>query len=77
MLKGEKRYNSEKKQLIELYEGEEFCSKCKGKGRVPIRDNIMLRCNLCNGDGKIDWVEKVTGKRSKYIGYYTADAELQ
>ena len=71
-----RRYNSHKKQIIELCEGEEFCPKCFGKGKVPIRDNIVLTCNICAGDGKIDWVEKITGKGVRYIGYYTADAEL-
>ena len=77
MLNVEKRYNAYKKQVINLKEGEEFCRKCNGKGRVPVRDNIMLTCSLCNGDGKYDWIEKITGKQVKYVGYYTsADAEL-
>ena len=64
--------NSYYNKIIYINEGEEICPKCKGKGRVPKNGKIlsssatmMLRCNICSGDGKIDWVEKVVGKKVK------------
>ena len=69
----EKRYNMKFKRYITLEEGEQFCPKCKGKGKVRqtqlVSITSMLRCDKCNGDGKIDWIEKVTGKKVSYIGY--------
>jgi DnaJ-class molecular chaperone len=64
-----KRYNSNLKRYIEIREGEEFCPKCDGKGRVPKSQGIgrmlgsTLECNECLGEGKIDWVEKAVGKK--------------
>lgn len=67
-----RRYNAHLKKIIELSEGEEFCSKCDGKGVVPKEGKIFackailpLICSKCLGDGKIDWVEKVLGKKIK------------
>jgi len=66
------RFNKYKKRLITLRDGEQFCKKCDGKGivsnRLTIHDRSTfvaakyLICSECLGDGKIDWVEKVTGK---------------
>jgi len=65
-----KRLNRHKNILIELKEGEIFCKKCNGKGLIPnkrrntpITTSKYLICNVCLGDGKIDWVENVTGKK--------------
>jgi len=72
----DKRYNSFHKRYIFLFEGEEFCKKCNGKGKLPKPGKVMgkegylyLRCNICNGEGKLDWIEKVTGKKVSLIGY--------
>jgi len=69
---GDTIFNRYKNKLVSLKEGEEFCKKCKGKGVVlapgtfrhhPFTSKInKLKCNICLGDGKIDWIEKVTGK---------------
>jgi DnaJ-class molecular chaperone len=71
----DKRYNITKKQLIELEDGERFCHKCDGKGRIP-RDKkkgrhftVQLQCDECLGDGKIDWIEEATGKKQKGVGH--------
>lgn len=74
---GEKRYNSNFKRFIKLNDGERFCPKCDGNGRVK-RERIgefplfhsTLKCDKCLGDGKIDWIEEATGKR-KSFGSYT------
>jgi len=64
-----KRYNINKKQYIELQEGEKFCPKCDGSGRVRKRKHglpiITLKCDKCLGDGKIDWIEVAIGKKSR------------
>lgn len=64
-----KRYNINKKRYIELKEGERFCFKCDGKGCAPKKKEglrtVMLKCNECLGDGKIDWIEEVIGKKTK------------
>lgn len=50
---------------ITLEDGEEFCPKCKGSGQVHVRTGlgIRLQCHVCSGEGKLDWVEKVVGKK--------------
>jgi DnaJ-class molecular chaperone len=68
----EKRYNINYKQFITLREGENFCPKCNGKGRV-LKDNrknttftrSTLECNKCLGSGKLDWIEEIVGKRKR------------
>ena len=69
------RYNKYKKCLISLEEGEEFCTKCKGEGIIVrkrrsglFRNSVRLCCSKCNGDGKVDWVEKATGKKRRFSG---------
>ncbi len=67
------RYNKFKKIHLKLNEGEEFCKRCDGSGMVKsaksypglIKKHGLLLCIDCMGDGKIDWVEKATGKRRK------------
>ncbi|MFW9871520.1 MAG: hypothetical protein ACFFG0_00250 [Candidatus Thorarchaeota archaeon] len=68
----EVRLNKKKNQLIELKEGESFCSKCNGHGLIlrpktkrytlPLTAAKYLTCDKCLGAGKLDWVEKATGK---------------
>lgn len=64
-----RRYNSFKRMIIELAEGEQFCKKCLGRGEInrrkPDKKIKKLVCNKCLGEGKIDWIEKVVGKTSK------------
>lgn len=47
----------------EMYE----CEKCKGKGKYyqcgEYSQTVPFRCSECNGDGYLDWVENVVGKR--------------
>jgi len=70
------RYNTYHKRIIKLNEGEAFCLKCKGKGvvkqfpRTILSKEITLVCDKCLGDGKIDWIEKATGKRNRYLKTY-------
>lgn len=67
----EKRYNRKNKCHITLNDGERFCPKCDGVGYVkgPKRFTL-LTCNICNGDGKLDWIEEVTGKKRRVVYMY-------
>jgi len=65
------RFNKFKNQFISLRKGEQFCKKCKGRGvvlnentqnRTPFLASKYLTCSICFGDGKLDWIEKATGK---------------
>lgn len=63
-------YNYHLKKHIVLSEGEKVCPKCKGKGRIPKNNGFFTKhldpsliCDKCFGDGKIDWIEQVTGKQ--------------
>jgi len=67
------RYNKFKKIHLSLNEGEEFCKKCDGDGMVNtkklqnrlLKSYVSLVCKNCMGEGKIDWIEKATGKKRK------------
>ncbi len=54
----------------ELKEGEVICDKCNGSGVIRTTEQrgkhfypIKTFCEKCHGDGKLDWIENVTGKR--------------
>jgi DnaJ-class molecular chaperone len=71
----EKRYNKFLRNYVTINEGEQFCPKCDGKGKVPrVKSHFglsgMLICDKCLGDGKIDWVEKVVGKKRNIVYGY-------
>lgn len=68
------KYNKHKKHLVDLNEGEEWCPKCKGVGVIKLPGitgwfNKTLICSECFGDGKIDWIEKATGKKPRILQY--------
>jgi len=57
---------------MKLKPGESKCEECKGKGKIPSEDNpnifmgrvgSMSSCPTCQGTGKLDWIEKVIGKK--------------
>lgn len=66
----DKRYNKNLKKYIFLNKGENFCIKCRGNGLVkskPVnfRKALILKCDVCLGTGKLDWVENIVGKNTK------------
>jgi DnaJ-class molecular chaperone len=66
-----KRYNKKKKCHITLKDGERFCPNCDGAGSVRSPGRIIrLTCHICNGDGKLDWIEQATGKKRKVVYMY-------
>ncbi len=57
----------------DLEEGEVICNKCEGGGSWPgkfleLEQATWSICPKCQGVGKLDWVERVTGKpRNPYL----------
>jgi len=54
---------------MKLGPGEIKCYQCKGTGyELEINDypygyRIHPPCSKCNGDGKLDWIENIVGKK--------------
>jgi hypothetical protein len=46
---------------METNDGYEDCDNCFGLGYILKTHRTFYRCKFCNGLGKLDWVEKVTG----------------
>lgn len=55
-----------------LKDYEEVCDQCNGLGLTKYRDNEFnpmsssYRCPKCSGFGKLDFIEKIVGKKLKY-----------
>ena len=72
-----KRYNIHLKKIIIKDDGQKFCPKCNGKGRVTTGKEFQIRrlfnrslvCDKCLGDGIFDWIEQATGKKPKERRY--------
>ena len=64
---------------MKLEEYEIICSDCSGSGLDQTRI-YKYSCGKCNGEGKLDWIENVVGKRkpSRYVrpGSYTVEVDL-
>lgn len=68
------RYNYVLKRNIRLGPGEYFCPKCKGKGKIKLKNQkTSLQCSKCYGYGKLDWVEKVMGKKLPHTKEWLTD----
>jgi len=59
---------------MQLNEGEVICDQCNGKGyekyTEPKGNNFYIKkrtCIKCHGDGKLDWLENITGKENTAI----------
>lgn len=52
---------------VVLNEGEELCHRCDGYGEEKFNPNFIpqfpFTCTVCHGTGKLDWIEKVVGKK--------------
>jgi len=55
---------AESLSLPDLKEGEEYCNKCEGTGRL---NGPYRFCDKCHGEGKLDWIEKLVGKKPPLI----------
>ena len=55
---------------MELKKEEVVCPECHGTGNRAKWDQIpdykcYLKCDKCDGTGKMDWIEAVVGKKPK------------
>jgi len=63
-------FNRHLNKIIFPTAGEEICKNCRGSGVKPFpgsltNTKIVLRCSVCDGNGKIDWIEKVVGVKQE------------
>jgi hypothetical protein len=56
---------------VNLKKGEYLCKPCNGWGRILNEDSLLrtpfLKCPVCLGDGKLDWIENIVGKQEENI----------
>lgn len=60
----------------DLKEGEVLCDICNGYG-YSVHDHWgKMVCKKCNGEGKLDWIERIVGKKNEIQGWsgYTASS---
>jgi len=63
--------------MVDISEGEIICPKCEGRGTVTkmvpsVVDpkayvEAIITCKKCNGDGKLDWIQRVVGVDPKIL----------
>jgi DnaJ-class molecular chaperone len=61
---------------VKLEEWEEKCDKCKGLGSKyeylgNYNSSFPERCTKCAGTGKLDFIEKIVGKKTPVANSYT------
>ena len=49
---------------FKLEEGEMVCDKCEGGGKSWI---YTTPCSKCQGEGKVDWIENIVGRKPELI----------
>lgn len=53
-------------ELVEV--SEHVCNKCGGVGsiivRITYRNHKREECPKCKGTGKLNWIERITGKKN-------------
>ena len=52
----------------ELEEGEVLCDVCKGYGYITDEAWGRRVCKKCQGMAKLDWIEKIVGKKGQPLG---------
>lgn len=72
--------------MIELKDDEVVCYKCNGSGRDLSNTPIQYHkksglpfyeshvCNICEGTGKLDWIENIFGKKVEDYSEWTSMA---
>jgi DnaJ-class molecular chaperone len=63
---------------MKLEEWEVECNGCKGLGCLGYSENkkYKLVCAKCNGEGKLDFIENIVGKKNEwdfFAGDFTLD----
>jgi len=74
--------NRDIRSFLNLKEGEMICPDCIGLGilnldHLPKDVDSWIECKLCHGEGKIDWIENIVGKkpRAPYGSNFKYDRE--
>ncbi len=49
------------KKELTINEGEYICSECNGNGHI--KNEKYISCKRCQGEGKLDWIENIVGKK--------------
>lgn len=57
---------------MKLKKDEIKCDECDGTGSILGEPNLNRRqyyttCEKCRGEGKLDWIETITGKKGPYV----------
>jgi hypothetical protein len=59
------------------------CDKCAGKGKYykcgEYSQTVPFRCSNCNGEGYLDWIENIVGKRppERLESYWDSSSYIQ
>jgi len=48
---------------ITVKAGEVICPKCKGSGIAKMKIHQVFSCKLCFGQGKVDWIKGIRGRK--------------
>lgn len=69
-----------KKTNSKLKPSDVICPKCNGTGKGKSWHagdfEITPECNHCYGEGKLDWIERVTGKQRRIFDYERVTAQM-
>jgi len=55
-------YNSYLRDNVPLYDYEKICPGCESKGEIFLGMLGFRQCPICEGQGKFDWVDEITGR---------------
>ena len=60
---------------FKLEEWETVCNKCDGGGSFPkkfakLEDPYYSICSKCQGEGKVDWIENIVGRKTNIFNFY-------
>ena len=55
----------------DLEAGEVICDVCEGKGYIPDSYWGRMVCKKCQGACKLDWIERIVGKKEPEISGYS------
>ena len=57
-------------KMIDVPDGYEVCSRCKGSGYHNGKIKAGLRCWVCGGEGILDWIEYIMKRYKTTIKVY-------
>lgn len=66
--------SSEKNISVENDPDYQTCPRCDGWGYK--KDNVNIKCKHCLGQGRVDWIEYIVGKRAELTGLEKVNLRL-